>query len=147
MFNRMLGGVFAASSRFLCCAALAIFLGAAGCNSKGGGSGNEVSGKVTVGGQAVSGTVTFLAPDGKLVTVPIKPDGTYSTTELTANDYKVGVQGLGGVGPPKGKGGEMPGMPSSGGVAPPAKYSDPATSGLTFKNPGGKQTHNIDLTP
>lgn len=122
---------------------------------------NEVTGKVTLDGKAVSGNLIFVGADKKeLAPILLKPDGSY-TTDLPPGEYTVAVRGMAGVGGgpapmstpttvPSGvtKMPEMPGGAGSlGGTAPPEKYADAATSGLTFKSTGGKQTKDFPLTP
>ena len=127
----------------------------AGCGSGGKDSKNQVTGKVTLDGKPVSGTVYFQFSDNKELTSPISPtDGTYQIIDAPSGQVKVSIKGgLGGAGPtskpPAAKGApEMPEMGGgAGGVPPPAKYGSPTTSGLTFEVKGGKQTYDIPLTP
>lgn len=115
-----------------------------GCDKKGGGTDNAVSGKITLDGKAVAGSVVFYAADNKEFSGLLLPDGTYTVTDMPAGDYKVAVKPTGGAAP-KGAAIDMSG--GAGGVAPPAKYGSTTTSGLTFKRTTGKQEHNIPLTP
>jgi len=117
-----------------------------GCDKKGDGSSAAVTGKVTLDGKAVAGSVIFIGADAKEFNSLLLPDGTYSITDLPAGDYKVAVKSTGGAAPSsKGTGIDMAG--GTGAVPPPAKYGNVATSGLTFKRATGKQEHNIPLTP
>jgi len=66
---------------------LCLLLGAVvfvtGCTKKGGDT-NSVTGKVTLDGKNVSGTVVFLYPaDNKELGTPINPDGSYNILNLT----------------------------------------------------------------
>jgi hypothetical protein len=131
---------------------LAALLFVPGCGSKG--PKNYVVGKVTVKGQPATGTIAFIGSDGKEVVSPIGPDGSYMIPDPPLGDAKIAVRGMPGMisGPPPNTPKEltkdMPGNTSAPtmGVPPPAKYANP-TNGLTFKVTGGKQTHDIDLTP
>jgi len=121
---------------------------AVGCGGSKG-SKDAVSGKVTLNGQAVSGEITFVASDGKEFKSPLAMDGGYSVLNVPKGEAKISVKTLGGIAPPsKDVKAEMPGMPAGGsGVAPPAKYGNPATSGLTYTVKGGEEKHDITLTP
>ncbi|MBM3979870.1 MAG: hypothetical protein FJ304_06230 [Planctomycetes bacterium] len=106
---------------------------------------NEVTGKVTLGDKAVSGQVVFVYSDGKELSSPISGDGSYSIPDPPAGSVKVCVRGMGGAVVPKGTDipKDAPGMGA--GVAPPAKYANVATSGLTYDVKAGKQEYNIPL--
>jgi len=135
----------------------ALFLFAAvllvGCS--GSGPSTLVTGKVTLDGKQVTGTVTFTGPDNKEVTSPIGPDGMYHITDPALGENKVSVKGMLGVGgiagptPPPGKGSPpMPGKTSTAGsgVNPPPKYASP-DNGLKYTVKRGKQNYDIPLTP
>jgi len=128
---------------------LVLFL-VTGCGK--GGPKNSVSGKVLFKDQPVMGSVTFVGPDGKEVSGPINPDGTYTVNDPPLGEDKIAIKGIPGmVNAPPPPQGELPGMkgmpaPPKMAVPPPAKYANPA-NGLTFKVTGGKQTYNIDLNP
>jgi hypothetical protein len=112
---------------------------------------NSVTGKVSLDGEPVAGSITFVSATNKEEVTPIKPDGTYLIENLPPGTYKVLVKSmLGGklVAPPKDKGGaEMPSMPgSSKGVDPPEKYASATSSDLTFEVKTGKQTYDIPLS-
>lgn len=120
----------------------------AGCG--GGKSKTEsVSGKVTLEGKPVSGEITFVCSDGKEIKSPLAPDGGYSILNPAKGDAKIGVKSMGSAPPPTaGTKADITGMPAGGaGVPPPAKYGNPASSGLTYPVKGGEETHNIDLKP
>ena len=127
-----------------------------GCGSGGKDAKNQVTGKVTLDGKAVSGTVYFQFPDNKELTSPISStDGTYQIIDAPIGQAKVSIRGgLGGASAPTSKPPAMKGAPEmpemsggGGGVPPPTKYGSPTTSGLTFEVKGGKQTYDIPLTP
>lgn len=99
-----------------------------------------LTGKVSLDGKLlVAGTVTFVAKDGTAATVPLAADGTYSVV-LDPGAYRVAIKG------PEPKKVDAP--PKTGEVPPvlvPAKYGDPATSGLVIVVKGGQQVHDIEL--
>jgi len=114
---------------------------------------NSVSGKVTLDGKPVAGTVVFVGADGKEVGVsPIGPDGNYTIPNPATGPVKVLVKSMtaslggGAIRPPGG-----PTMPdpagTSQGVQPPAKYGAEKTTPLTFEVKTGKQTYDIPLSP
>ncbi len=117
----------------------------AGCDSSSGGGKNGVSGKVTLDGKAVAGSVIFVGSDGKEVPVLIKTDGTYSV-DLPSGKYKVAVRSLGM--PTIGTGKVAAAGTSAGdtGAFAPVKYNA-VDNGMSFDHAGGKQTHNIELKP
>ena len=128
-----------------------------GCGGGGKEAKNQVTGKVTLDGKPVAGTVFFQFADNKESSSPISStDGSYQIIDPPSGTAKVYVKGgLGGAGPQIG-GKEVPkGSPElakdvggvSGGVPPPTKYGSPTTSGLTFDIKGGKQTYDIPLSP
>ena len=115
------------------------------------GSKDSVSGKVTTGGQPVSGEIVFTFADGKTLSSPIGEGGKYSIPGAPKGEAKVSVKGMGGIaGPAKGmpdgpKGVDMPAA-GGGGVPPPGKYAK-ADNGLTYTVKGGDETKDFDLTP
>ncbi len=141
------------------------FLGLIGC-----GPGQKdravVKGKVTIGGQALTGgTVTFTTKDNRQGTATIHPDGTYEMGDAPQGDVTITVavpqpsakEKMMGIEmgkdkkmpePPGGKDSKMPmpAMPDKF-VLIPEKYSKVETSGLTYKVGKGEQTKNIELTP
>jgi len=128
----------------LVCLLAAIAL-AGGCGNKAG-TGSSVSGKVTLEGQPVAGSVVFVYGAEEKANAPIGVNGAYSIPNPPKGQVKVlvraipGSTGVSPVGPiPKGSGPEMPSMggTSSAGVPPPAKYASPETSGLTYEVKGG----------
>jgi hypothetical protein len=131
---------------------LAAIIWAAGC---GGGKGktDSVSGKVTLDGKPVAGEITFICSDGKEFKSPLTQDGGYSIIAPPKGVAKIGVKGMllglgGTLKKADSKGGEsLATGPGSSGVAPPAKYADPAKSGLTYDIKGGSETHDIALSP
>jgi len=114
-----------------------------------------VSGKVTMDGQPVAGTVTFFGADNKteVGASPIGPSGEYSIPNPTPGPVKIVVKSMAGAaggGPlipaPKGTT-EMPKTAGGNqGVAPPVKYGSPTTTPLSYEVKKGKQTYDIQLT-
>jgi hypothetical protein len=129
----------------------AIFLWAAGCDT---GPRSVLSGKVTLSGQPVSGSLTFVGPDAQEVTVPINPEGTYNCPNPPGGDVKVLVKGFDlprvVAVPAAAKRPKLPDTPGAGpqavGVRPPARYGLPGNA-LTVNVQGGKQTYDITLKP
>jgi len=123
--------------------------GLSGCDKKPDEAANSVSGKVTLNGEPVLGTVVFVGADNKEAMSGIKADGSYSVPNPPTGQVKILVKGMGGAAPPvatppKEGGGTMP---KAGGVAPPAKYGAVNTTDLKFEVTSGKQKHDITLTP
>jgi len=119
-----------------------------GCGGKTGET--VVYGKVTLNGQAVDGSVTFIGSDKKESASPIAPDGKYRIINPPLGAVRIVVKGN-----PKGAGmkelpkgpGEAPNATGGGsGVPPPKKYENPE-NGLTYEVKAGEQEHNIELTP
>ncbi len=142
------------TSRWLPRVLLVLLLGvAAGCDKGGSSSANAVSGKVSLGDKPVSGLVVFVYADGKELSAPIGPDGTYTIDNPLPGQVKVSIKAMPGAmatGAPKVAG--TPEMPKDGpamatatGVPPPAKYQSATTSGLTYEVKAGKQTYDIPL--
>jgi hypothetical protein len=120
----------------------ALALCVAGCGDSTKGGNDTISGKVTLKGQAVSGQVVFITPDGKEHMAPIGEGGSYSVPGIPKGQVKITVRALpGATTTPKGSG-DLPGMAR--GVAPPARYAK-ANNGLSFDSTGGNQAHNIEL--
>jgi len=97
--------------------------------------------------------VVLTGSDGKTAQGLIGPDGTYILPNPPKGECTVIVKGMmvpGMAAPtgPKDAAAKMPGVvESKKGVEPPAKYAQ-ANNGLAKVNiTGGKQTHNIELTP
>jgi hypothetical protein len=123
-----------------------------------------VSGKVTTGGQPVTGFIHFVGSDGKEVAAPVGPSGgTYMVTDPPLGEVTVLVKGVpgsavptsGGNAPAPGTGGGTPMMKMPGGtdattattgVPPPAKYAD-ASGGLKYTVTAGKQQKDFELAP
>ncbi len=139
---------------------------AVGCG-KGGGT---LSGKVTYKGETVQRGVIHFFPEGKGgdFSAPIKPDGTYTISNLPRGQVKIGVatgtgeppdptkrRGMGGQMAAKGmeKAKEKMGGPppdkvaasGAGGPTVPDSYADPNKSGLQVEVTGGKQTFDINI--
>lgn len=120
-----------------------------GCGGGGKSGKDQVSGKVTMGGNAVSGEITFIGSDGKEVKSPLAPDGGYQIIGLPKGKAEILItKGLASGGAPVPKGaGEMPGMPAAGGgTLPPASYAKKG-NGLSVDVTGGDQKHDITLNP
>lgn len=143
----------------------------AGC-SDGAGARATVKGKVKLGEKPLyTGTVIFTAKgaENRIGSGAIDQEGNYTIGDAPVGDVEISVSV-----PKMGMMGKMPGGvtdkakpppgvsikdPSGGmamtptGVDPtkivpiPDKYSNPATSGLTYKVEKGPQTHDIVLTP
>jgi hypothetical protein len=134
---------------------LAIFfsstLALVGCGGGGtdggrGGAKDEVKGKVTLNGQPVFGTVTFIGADKKELYSPISVNGEYIITNPPKGEGQFLVKGMGADIP---KGNEAKGDPKvkmDKGNEPPAKYALP-NNGLKVTITGGKQEYNLELTP
>jgi hypothetical protein len=139
---------------------------AAGCNKGNPNAPAEVYGTVTYKGSPVTaGYVTFYAPnDSGVYNINIKPDGTFSQTDVPVGEMTITVE-TESANPNKkkpsdyggGRGGAITVSPkpgnAGGGSAPagdyvkiPAKYADRKKSGLTYTVTKGKQKHDIELT-
>lgn len=110
---------------------------------------NSVSGKVTLGNEPVTGTIFFVAEDGKQAETPITPTGTYVLSNPPLGKCKVLVKGMGGpvgIGPgPKDMNKDLPAMPGAKAAAPPAKYATAAGSDIVYEVKPGKQTFDVPL--
>jgi len=129
---------------------VALLVGLSGCDKKADEAANSVSGKVTLNGEAVAGTVVFVGADNKEVPAPIKPDGSYTVPNPPTGKVKVLVKGMLGSAPvatPPKDSGSMPKMGGGSGVAPPAKYGAVASTPLSFEVTSGKQKYDIPLPP
>lgn len=112
---------------------------------------NSVSGKVTLDGQAVSGTIRFVGANGNEVESLLGDDGSYTVVDPPKGEVQIAI-----TAPPDMQGDilpddapDLPDMNEAAGtnqIPPPEKYSDPAKSNLTFTVTTGKQTHDIPLT-
>jgi len=137
-------------SKSACFCLLTVF--AIGCGEPG--PATVVSGKVTTGGEPVSGTIHFVGADGTEAMAPVGPTGgLYTVANPPVGEVTVLIKGgLGGsppaLKPPTGEGSKMTGMPEMPkmGVAPPAKYADKA-NGIKYTVTAGKQQKDFDLAP
>jgi hypothetical protein len=130
----------------------------------GGAVSDVVTGKVTLGDKPVSGMVTFIGPDSKRVS-GAATDGAYFINNPPKGLCKITVEGMPGAPTSIGMTGnnakdasnplkdvkdgslaKTSAPVSGGGVAPPKKYASP-DNGLSFEVKGGKQEHDIKLTP
>jgi hypothetical protein len=123
---------------------------ASGCSE--GGPANSVSGKVTLNGDPVTGTIVFVG-SGKEATSSIGLTGEYFISDPPLGDVSVLIKPntsipapVGGA-PGNADSAAMPGMPSVKAAAtPPAKYAD-ASSGLKYTVAAGKQKKDFELAP
>jgi len=138
------------SFRFPLFLLLATLVWVVGCGTRG--PKNSVSGKVTLNGKAVGGSVLFVGPDGKDYPTSIDHTGTYTLVDPPSGECKVAVRGTGKS--------AMPAVESAGvgsmapppgvkqieeGVPPPSKYASPENGELKFTVTGGNQTYDIVL--
>jgi len=142
------------SARSLLAGVLVAFVAVVGCGPSG--PSDVVTGKVSLNGQPVTGTVVFVAADGKTVEGVAGPDGNYMISNPPKGEVSIIVKampGMGGPGPamPKDMTGKDAMGKTAGGmgqaVAPPGKYASQNNGLSKFTVTGGKQTHNIDLAP
>jgi hypothetical protein len=122
----------------------------------GGGKAN-VAGKVIYKGKPLAvGTVSMVGPDGIVRQGAIKPDGTYSVTDVAAGKVQIGVLSRNPAGDTRG--GRRPAAanrvaaPPAGGpgdasswFAIPSSYQEPTTSGLSTVLSRGSNKYDIDL--
>jgi len=130
------------------CAAILVFAGCSGKDGGSSGSGDVITGKVTMNGQIVAGQLYFVGSDKKEIMSMIGPmDGSYQISNPPKGEGVFYIKAMGGPSLVPPGGAKMPDVPSTGGVAAPAKYEKAATSDLKFTVTGGKQTYDITLTP
>ena len=134
---------------------LALFsLTLAGCGPRAA----TVSGTVTFKKQPLpSGTVLFHGADGRIEHGLLGEGGRYTIADAPPGPVRIAVKahaakpaGLPSSGRPPAAGAEVGGPKEQRDgkfVAVPARYGDPALSGLTYTVRGGAQTHDIELTP
>ena len=129
--------------------ALTVGLFLPGCGESGPTMG-RVSGKVTYNGKPVAkGTVSFVStePARPNANSPIGPDGSYSLQTTNPNDgavvgdYTVAVSGK----DPNAVNNDLPGAPVKVTSDIPAKFEDPAKSGLKATVKSGSNDIPIDL--
>ncbi len=121
------------------------FLVLSGCGESGTSPGDSVSGKVTLGGQPVAGTVVFVWPDRKEMSAPLTVEGKYQILNPAKGEVQILVKAPATMVVPKGaKALEMPGAVPTVGTLPPEKYAKPK-NGLAFNITGGQQTYDIVL--
>ena len=104
-----------------------------GCGNSG-----AVSGAVRLNGKPLSsGRVTFTNPDkpGAAQYAWIGEDGSYKVTDCPPGPVQITVQTVGYRGA------------RSAATPIPARYANPAASGLDYVVRPGRQQHDIDLTP
>lgn len=135
-------------SKAYLCVCLVLAVGVIGCGTA---SPDAVSGKVTLNGQPVAGEVVFLVGGAEKAASPIKLDGTYQVSNPPRGEVEVLVKGPPALPspPPGGKKVDIPPPTGSSpsGVSPPAKYARPNNGLAKLNVTGGRQTHNIELTP
>jgi len=118
---------------------------------------NVVSGAVTLNGSPVAAEVTFIGADGKTVSGPTNPEGSYFINNPPTGDVKITLKPLPGAMPPVGGDkAKAPGDKATTdltgkntvkmGVPPPAKYASP-DNGLKYEVKPGKHKFDITLTP
>jgi len=128
----------------------------AGCSGKGKIK-NKVTGKVTLDGEPVAGTVSLIGEDGKEAPVSglLEEGGTYTILNPPLGKYEVIVKApLGGGNPGQpppnaaGTGGGVSANKVEGpkGKMPPKKYERPKNGLPQLEVTGGEQTHDIALT-
>jgi len=88
-------------ARLLLLAAIAFVVLMSGCTGTSKGIQNSVSGKVTLNGDPVSGTVVFVGSDGKEAMSPISAEGKYDIPNPPQGTVKILVKGTGIIAPPK----------------------------------------------
>jgi hemoglobin len=99
---------------------------------EGAGGAASVEGKVTYKGRPLTeGKIEFVPPDGKRLSAPVQPDGTYRLEKGAApGKYRVVIQTQAG----------------KDAVRIPARYADPATSGLIVEVRPGRNNLDIELS-
>lgn len=99
-----------------------------------------VTGTATYQGQQLKdGVIKFLAPNGDFATAVLRPDGTFTMTEVVPGEQKVAFV----AGPASsGSSGGTADAPKANPVQVPGKFGDPQTSGVTVTVPedGGEVT-------
>ena len=126
----------------LLAAALAL---AAGCGKSSAKKVVTVTGTVSYQGQQLNtGVVKFLAPNGDFATAAIRPDGTFTMTEVVPGEQKVAY-----VGGPMNVGSSDKGAgkntPTASAVTVPTKFGEPQTSGVTVTVPESGGDVKIEL--
>jgi len=131
-----------------------------GCGKKAPVEKPGVSGKVTLDGDDVKGTIEFVdvaikeaelkKPNREKKYLATLTKEGYMVLDLPEGEYKVLVTRLGGAPPPMAKDQKtmtFPGMDGAGGggVDPPPHYSDFKTTPLKFKSTGGAQKEDFEL--
>jgi len=110
---------------------VAVCVMAAGIAATGCGGGVKkvnVSGTVTYKGEKLtSGMLKFVGPEQSSASGLIKPDGTYTLTDVTPGDVKVAVIEIPGTVPPAGEKAQQVHQ-----VALPDKFRDPEKSGVKY---------------
>jgi hypothetical protein len=126
----------------------------AGCGGKSGPK-NQVSGKVTLNGQPVVGTIKFSAGGKEKSGAILGNDGAYAVEDPPMGECDVTIEPMGGDMPGGIK--AAPAVTGAGAVKeaglvgagqsqrPPDKYRKPGL--LKFNVTGGKQTKDFELTP
>lgn len=136
-----------------------------GCQSKNPNAPAQVGGTVKYKGQPLKGgKVTFHTLEGLGLSAVIRDDGTYTISDIPADDFKISVE-TESINPATNKpqdysqGGHKsqaynpPGAPANAGKGPdpanyvkiPEKYSKPDTSGLSVTLKPGKNWKDIDM--
>ena len=94
------------------------------------------------GAPVPSGTLNLYPASGPPFPISLKPDGTFSVSDVPIGQVGVAIDTPPPMIPPAGT--DMSKVTPH--VAIPAKYKDPKTSGLTWEIKGGKNTKDFELT-
>jgi hypothetical protein len=130
--------------RFALAVALSVLALATGCSRAD--KPATIHGTITYKGEPVtSGMLRFVGENGAFATAPIQPDGTFTITDVRPGAVKVGLM----MGPQSaGASDAKPGVKAPAkkvAAKVPAKYSEPATSGLNYNITGDTKELAIEL--
>jgi hypothetical protein len=119
----------------------ALAAAAAGCS--GGSKKVTIDGTVTYRGQPLSsGILRVVSEDGSFATAMVRPDGTFTLTDVVPGEIRVGIQEAPqGSASSDGKAGPAPARAPS----LPAKVKDPETSGLKYTITPGTSELKIEI--
>jgi hypothetical protein len=113
-----------------------------GCGPRGATKGG-VTGTITYKGQPVNGASLSLYPASggeSVLTIPVSQEGTFSTTDVPAGDYKVVVQGSAAAS--GSSGGQFAAKPT---IPFPPKYKDPQKTDITMKVSPGSGNVTLEM--
>lgn len=109
--------------------------------------GVSLKGRATYKGEPLSGmSLRFVGPDGREASASVGFEGVYEAAEVPTGSVAVGIVApvsFGKSAPPPGLAASLPKVPRSD-VKLPAKFRDPATSGLRFDITGSTSTLDIE---